>query len=562
MKYVIVGGVAGGATTAARLRRLDENADIVIFEKGAHISYANCGLPYYIGDTIKERKQLFLQTPDSFGARFNVDVRVNTEVLSIDRSKKCVHVRNGRTQKEYDELYDKLVLAPGAVPVRPALEGVDLPRIYTLRSVSDTDHIKEIVASLVAQTVGAQPSAVVVGAGFVGLEMVENLCRVGFSVSLVEMADYIMPMADYPVAAPVQSHLRAKGVKLYLRNSVTAFAEQSGKTEVRLRNGETLAADLVLLSVGVKPLTDLARQAGLELGERGGIKVNGFMQTSDPNIYAVGDAVEFPHPLTGHSMLCYLAGPANKQARICADNLVLGNVKQYKGSVGTAIAKVFDMTVGMTGLSENFLIQSGMPYQTAVIHAASHASYYPDAHQMVLKINFNPTTGQLLGGQAAGFEGVDKRVDMMASVISARGTVYDLIDIEHAYAPPFSSAKDPVTVAGYVAENILTGKMLPMKWSDLKQRIDEGEDDLFVIDVRSALECKQGTIPGAVNYPLDELREFLDEIPTDKTIVTYCAIGLRSYLAARILAQSGFEKVYTLSGGYKTYSQCVAELNK
>lgn len=562
MKYVIVGGVAGGATTAARLRRLDEDADIVIFEKGAHISYANCGLPYYIGDTIKERKQLFLQTPDSFGARFNVDVRVNTEVLSIDRSKKCVHVRNGRTQKEYDELYDKLVLAPGAVPVRPALEGVDLPRIYTLRSVSDTDHIKEIVASLAAQTVGAQPSAVVVGAGFVGLEMVENLCRVGFSVSLVEMADYIMPMADYPVAAPVQSHLRAKGVKLYLRNSVTAFAEQSGKTEVRLRNGETLAADLVLLSVGVKPLTDLPRQAGLELGERGGIKVNGFMQTSDPNIYAVGDAVEFPHPLTGHSMLCYLAGPANKQARICADNLVLGNVKQYKGSVGTAIAKVFDMTVGMTGLSENFLVQSGMPYQTAVIHAASHASYYPDAHQMVLKINFNPTTGQLLGGQAAGFEGVDKRVDMMASVISARGTVYDLIDIEHAYAPPFSSAKDPVTVAGYVAENILTGKMLPMKWSDLKQRIDEGEDDLFVIDVRSALECKQGTIPGAVNYPLDELREFLDEIPTDKTIVTYCAIGLRSYLAARILVQSGFEKVYTLSGGYKTYSQCVAELNK
>ena len=454
------------------------------------------------------------------------------------------------------------MLAPGAVPVRPALDGIDLPHIYTLRSVSDTDHIKEMVASLAAQTVGAQPTAVVVGAGFVGLEMVENLCRVGFHVSLVEMADYIMPMADYPVAAPVQSHLRAKGVTLYLRNSVTAFVEQSGKTEVRLRNGETLAADLVLLSVGVKPLTDLARQAGLELGERGGIKVNGYMQTSDPNIYAVGDAVEFPHPLTGRSTLCYLAGPANKQARICADNLALGNVKQYKGSVGTAIAKVFDMSIGVTGLSENYLKQNGISYQTAVIHAASHASYYPDAHQMVLKINFNPTTGQLLGGQAAGFEGVDKRVDMMASVISAQGTVYDLIDIEHAYAPPFSSAKDPATVAGYVAENILTGKMFPMSWSDLKQRIDDGDDDLFVIDVRSALECKQGMIPGAVNYPLDELREFLDEIPTDKTIVTYCAIGLRSYLAARILVQSGFEKVYTLSGGYRTYSQCVAELNK
>ena len=562
MKYVIVGGVAGGATTAARLRRLDEDAEIIIFEKGAHISYANCGLPYYIGDTIKERKQLFLQTPDSFGARFNVDVRVNTEVLSIDRQNMRVHVRNGRTQKEYDESYDKLVLAPGAVPVRPAFDGIDLPHIYTLRSVSDTDHIKEMVASLAAQTVGAQPTAVVVGAGFVGLEMVENLCRVGFHVSLVEMADYIMPMADYPVAAPVQSHLRAKGVTLYLRNSVTAFVEQNGKTEVHLRSGETLMADIVLLSVGVKPLTDLPRQAGLELGERGGIKVNGYMQTSDPNIYAVGDAVEFPHPLTGRSTLCYLAGPANKQARICADNLALGNVKQYKGSVGTAIAKVFDMTIGVTGLSENYLKQNGISYQTAVIHAASHASYYPDAHQMVLKINFNPTTGQLLGGQAAGFEGVDKRVDMMASVISARGTVYDLIDIEHAYAPPFSSAKDPVTVAGYVAENILTGKMFPMSWSDLKQRIDDGDDDLFVIDVRSALECKQGMIPGAVNYPLDELREFLDEIPTDKTIVTYCAIGLRSYLAARILVQSGFEKVYTLSGGYRTYSQCVAELNK
>ena len=562
MKYVIVGGVAGGATTAARLRRLDEDAEIIIFEKGAHISYANCGLPYYIGDTIKERKQLFLQTPDSFGARFNVDVRVNTEVLSIDRQNMRVHVRNGRTQKEYDESYDKLVLAPGAVPVRPALDGIDLPHIYTLRSVSDTDHIKEMVASLAAQTVGAQPTAVVVGAGFVGLEMVENLCRVGFHVSLVEMADYIMPMADYPVVAPVQSHLRAKGVTLYLRNSVTAFAEQNGKTEVHLRSGETLTADIVLLSVGVKPLTDLPRQAGLELGERGGIKVNGYMQTSDPNIYAVGDAVEFPHPLTGRSTLCYLAGPANKQARICADNLVLGNVKQYKGSVGTAIAKVFDMTIGVTGLSENYLKQNEISYQTAVIHAASHASYYPDAHQMVLKINFNPTTGQLLGGQAAGFEGVDKRVDMMASVISAQGTIYDLIDIEHAYAPPFSSAKDPATVAGYVAENILTGKMLPMRWSDLKQRIDDGDDDLFVIDVRSALECKQGMIPGAVNYPLDELREFLDEIPTDKTIVTYCAIGLRSYLAARILVQSGFEKVYTLSGGYRTYSQCVAELNK
>ena len=561
MKYVIVGGVAGGATTAARLRRLDEDADIVIFEKGAHISYANCGLPYYIGDTIKERKQLFLQTPESFGARFNVDVRVNTEVVAIDRPNKRVHVRNSRTQKEYDESYDKLVLAPGAVPVRPALEGIDLPHIYTLRSVSDTDHIKEMVASLAAQTVSAQPTAVVVGAGFVGLEMVENLCRVGFQVSLVEMADYIMPMADYPVAAPVQSHLRAKGVALYLRNSVTAFAEKDGKTVVRLRNGETLTADIVLLSVGVKPLTDLAQQAGLELGDRGGMKVNAYMQTCDPDIYAVGDAVEFSHPLTGRSTLCYLAGPANKQARICADNLVFGNVKQYKGSVGTAIAKVFDMTIGLTGLSERYLQQNGMPYQTSVIHAASHASYYPDAHQMVLKINFNPTTGQLLGGQAAGFEGVDKRMDMMASVISAKGTVYDLIDIEHAYAPPFSSAKDPVTVAGYVAENILTGKMLPMSWSELKQHVDN-KDDMFVIDVRSALECKQGMIPGAVNYPLDELREFLDEIPTDKTIVTYCAIGLRSYLASRILVQSGFEKVYTLSGGYKTYSQCVTELNK
>ena len=562
MTYVIVGGVAGGATTAARLRRLDEDADIVIFEKGGHISYANCGLPYYIGDTIKERKQLFLQTPESFGARFNVDVRVNTEVLSIDRQGKHVHVRNGRTQKEYDEPYDKLVLAPGAVPVRPALDGVNLPHIYTLRSVSDTDHIKEIVASLAAQTVAEQPTAVVVGAGFVGLEMVENLCRVGFRVSLVEMADYVMPMADYPVAAPVQSHLRAKGVKLYLCNSVTSFAEKDGKTMVHLRNGEILTADIVLLSVGVKPLTNLPRQAGLELGERGGIKVNAYMQTSDPDIYAVGDAVEFPHPLTGQSALCYLAGPANKQARICADNLVLGNVKQYQGAVGTAIAKVFDMTIGVTGLSEHYLQQNHIPYITSIIHAASHASYYPDAHQMVVKINFDQTTGQLLGGQAAGFEGVDKRVDMMASVISAKGTVYDLIDIEHAYAPPFSSAKDPVTVAGYVAENILTGKMMPMSWSELKQRIDEDNEDLFVIDVRSALECKQGMIPGAVNYPLDELREFLDEIPTDKTIVTYCAIGLRSYLASRILMQSGFEKVYTLSGGYKTYSQCVAELNK
>lgn len=561
MKYVIVGGVAGGATTAARLRRMDEEAEIVIFEKGAHISYANCGLPYYIGDTIKERKALFLQTPTSFGARFDVDVRVNTEVIAIDKEKRTVHVHNSLNQKEYDESYDKLVLAPGALPIRPNIEGIDLPNVYTLRSVSDTDHIKEIVTTLAATIATAKPTAVVVGAGFVGLEMVENLCNVGFEVALVEKADYVMPMADFSIAAAIQKHLREKGVKLYLANGVDSMSAKGEQTIVHLQKGEALTADLILLSVGVKPNITLAQQAGLEIGDCGGIKVNAYMQTSDANIYAVGDAIEFPHPLTGKSALCYLAGPANKQARLCADNLVFGNIKQYQGSIGTAIAKVFDMTIGITGLSEQMLAKNNIFYQTSIIHAASHASYYPGGQQMTIKINFDPETGKLFGGQAVGFDGVDKRVDMMASVISAQGTVFDLIDIEHAYAPPYSSAKDPVTVSGYVAENIITHKVLPMQWDELKQRLDQGEE-LCLVDVRSALECKQGMIEGAINYPLDELREFIDELPADKPIVIYCAIGLRGYLAARILMQNGFTQVYSLMGGYKTYALCTKEYKK
>lgn len=561
MKYVIVGGVAGGATTAARLRRMDEEAEIVLFEKGAHISYANCGLPYYIGDTIKERKSLFLQTPTSFGARFDVDVRVNSEVTAIDKTHRTVHVHNSNTQKDYNEPYDKLVLAPGALPVRPKIKGIDLPNVYTLRNVSDTDHIKEMVTTLAATVATSKPSAVVVGAGFVGLEMVENLCQVGFDVALVEKADYVMPMADFSIAAVVQKHLREKGVRLYLANGVDSMSAKGEQTIVHLQKGEALTADLVLLSVGVKPNIALAQQSGLKIGDAGGIKVNAYMQTSDANIYAVGDAIEFPHPLTGKSALCYLAGPANKQARICADNLVFGNIKQYQGSIGTAIAKVFDLTIGVTGLSEQMLIQNKIPYQTSIIHAASHASYYPGGQQMAIKINFDPETGKLYGGQAVGIDNVDKRIDLIASVISSQGTVFDLIDIEHAYAPPYSSPKDPITVTGYVAENIITHKVVPMQWDELKRRLDQSED-LCLIDVRSALECKQGMIESAINYPLDELREFIDDLPTDKPIVIYCAIGLRGYLAARILMQNGFSHVYSLMGGYKTYSLCANEISK
>lgn len=551
MKYVIVGGVAGGATTAARLRRLDEQCEIVVFEKGDYISYANCGLPYYIGGTIAEKNSLLLQTPVSFGNRYDVDVRVKSEVIAIDSTNKTIKVRNKFNGKEYSENYDKLVLSPGAVPIVPNLPGIQTDRIFTIRNVADTENVKQRAVLSFSKL----KEVVVVGAGFIGLEMVENLHQLGYHITIVEKAPQVMTTVDAPIAAVIQHQLKEKNIKLMLNTEVQSFEESDDAVCVNLSNGEQLKADFVILSIGVKPNTELAQAAGLKIGPAGGIWVNEFLQTSNPDIYAVGDAIEFANPISGIPYCCYLAGPANRQARICADNLVLGNKTAYKGSVATAVAKVFSWTVGSTGLSENYLRKHNIPFLTSVTHPFSHATYYPDSKQMTLKINFSPLNGRLLGAQVVGEEGVDKRLDLMASVVSNGGTVFDLTDIEHAYAPPFSSAKDPVAYAGYVAENILAHRFFPMQWHELQAILDtpNWQNEYFLLDVRSAMEVKNGAIEGAVNYPVDELREMLDEIPSDKTIIIYCAVGLRGYIASRILLQSGFEKVYNLSGGYKTY---------
>lgn len=552
MKYIIVGGVAGGAPVAARLRRLDEDASIVVFEKGQHISYANCGLPYYIGGTIAERNSLFLQTPTTFGNRFDADVRVNTEVLAIDRENKKVKCINHTNGKEYEEKYDKLVLSPGTFAVRPPIPGIDAPNIFVLRDIPDTDAIKTFV-----DNAAAGKRVTVVGAGFIGLEMTENLHRCGCEVTLIEKAPQILPPVDWEIAAEVQKHVKEKGVQLFVNDSVTEFIHQDGTTTVHLQSGNKIEADFVLVSVGVKPLVKLAKEAGLSIGELGGISVNEYMQTTDDDIYAVGDAVETVHPQTGKKQLCFLAGPTNRQARICANNLVLGNQQKYTGAIGTAIAKVFDMTVGRTGLSEMQLQKLGLPYLVSITHTGSHATYYPGSTPVSIKIQFTPGDGRLLGAEVAGIDGVDKRLDILADTIAHKGTIYDLTSFDHAYAPPFSAPKDPVLMAGYVAENILTEKVKMIQWHELKTLLENRDKEEFLlVDVRSLLENRAGSIEGAENYPLDELREYAEDMEPDQKIIIFCAIGLRGYIASRILTQMGFEKVYNLAGGIKTYNAC------
>ena len=540
-KYIIIGGVAGGATTAARIRRINEDVEIVLFEKGDYISYANCGLPYYIGGVISERENLFLQTPESFGLRFNIDVRVHSEVISIDRNNKEVIVRS-QSGEEYKEKYDKLLLSPGAAPVRPAFPGIDLDGIFTLRNVNDTDAIKNYMDT------HSVKKAVVVGAGFIGLEMAENLQHAGAEVSIIEMLNQVMPPIDYSMASLVHQHLQDKGVNLYLEHAVSAFTKKGNSIEVVFKNGKCIMADLVILSIGVRPETTLAKQAGLKIGERGGIAVNDYLQTSDENIYAVGDAIEYKHPITGKPWLNYLAGPANRQARICADNMLLGNKIKYEGAIGTAIAKVFDLTVASTGMAAKQLKKEEIPYISSVTHSGSHAGYYPNALQMSIKITFSPENGKLYGAQIVGYDGVDKRLDQIALLIKQQGTVYDLMQLEHAYAPPFSSAKDPIAIAGYVAENILLKRMNIITWRQLQQA-----QDGIILDVRTPDEFSLGAIPGAVNIPIDGIRDHLNEIPQDKNIYIYCAVGLRGYLASRVLMQHGFNNVFNLSGGYKLY---------
>lgn len=549
MKILIIGGVAGGASTAARLRRLDESAEIILFEKGPHISYANCGLPYYIGGIIEKREKLFLQTPDSFGTRFKLDVRVLSEVTSVDPAAKTVTVTNHKTGTTYTETYDKLVLSPGAEPVRPPLPGIDDKAIFTLRNVQDTDKIKDFATTKNVKT------AVVVGAGFIGLEMAENLHHLGIQVSIVEMLDQVMAPIDFPLAAIVHRHLREKGVGLYLSEAVTHFERKEDLFTVNLKSGKVLPADLVILSIGVRPDNKLAKAAGLKIGETNGIWVNEFLQTSNPDIYAVGDAIEFHNDILNKPVITYLAGPANKQARICANNIINGNHDVYKGSVNTAIAKVFDLTAAVAGSNAVMLQRNNVPFQTSITHSGSHASYYPGAVQMSMKINFSPDTGRLLGAQVVGADGVDKRIDLLAMVITNKGTIYDLMEIEHAYAPPFSSAKDPVNMAGFVADNILSGKMNTIQWNDLAAL---EPDSVFLVDVRLPSEHKAGKIPGSVNIPVDKLRNRISEVPKDKKIVIYCQIGLRGYLAHRILRQSGFDNVVNLSGGFKTWDVATA----
>jgi len=552
MNYLIIGGVAGGATVAARLRRMDEKANIILFERGKYVSYANCGLPYYIGDTINNREKLFVQTAKGFTDRFRIDIRTEQEVTAIRPDKKEVEIKNLSTGETYTETYDKLVLSPGAEPLRPGIEGIGSKKIFTLRNVPDTDTIKNYVNT-------ENPKrAIVVGGGFIGLEMAENLHDLGIQVDVVEMANQVMAPLDFSMAAIVHRQLTDKGVGLHLEDGVSRFEEKDGGVTVHLRSGKQIATDMVLLSIGVRPETKLAKNAGLAIGERGGITVNDYMQTSDANIYALGDAVEVRHLVTGQPALIPLAGPANKQGRIVADNIVFGNKEKYPGSIGTSIAKVFDLTVAAAGANAKLLQRNNIPYISSYTHGASHAGYYPGAVPLSIKILFAPENGKLLGAQIVGFNGVDKRIEMLAQVIQRGGTVHDLAELEHAYAPPYSSAKDPVNMAGFVAENILNKKSRIIQWRELA----ELPADTIRIDVRTHDEYKLGTIPGFINIPVDELREHLDELPKEKPIVVTCAVGLRGYLAYRILVQNGFKHVRNLSGGYKTWSVATAPIKE
>ncbi|MBN1501557.1 MAG: CoA-disulfide reductase [Spirochaetes bacterium] len=543
-KILIVGGVAGGATTAARLRRLDENAEIILFERGKYVSFANCGLPYYIGGVIADRENLFVMTPEGIQSRLNITVRVENEVIKINRSDKSIEVKDLKSGKTYTEKYDKLVLSPGAEPLRPPIKGIESNKIFTLRNVPDTDLIKSYVTDRKVS------KAVIVGAGFIGLEMAENLHHLGINVTIVEMLDQVMAPLDYEMAAEVHQHLKTKNVEFYLKDGVKAFEDMGETISVLLNSGRSINADMVILSIGVRPESQLAKDAGLDVTDRGAIIVDDYMNTNDKDIYALGDAIAFNHPIIGIKINTLLAGPANRQGRIVADNIIKGNVRKYKGSINTAIAKVFDITVASTGVAEKILRKENIPYLSNIIHVGNHAGYYPGAIPMTLKLIFSPSDGRVFGAQAIGYDGVDKRIDVIAALIGKGGTVYDLQDVEHAYAPPYSSAKDPVNIAGYAAENIINGMVKTISWDKLLQ-IDK--NDFLLLDVRTPEEVMLGAIEGSVNIELDTLRKRINEVPKNKKIIVYCAVGLRGYLGSRILMQNGYDEVYNLSGGYKTY---------
>jgi NADPH-dependent 2,4-dienoyl-CoA reductase/sulfur reductase-like enzyme/rhodanese-related sulfurtransferase len=542
MKLLIVGGVAGGASAAARARRLSEEADIILFERGPAVSFANCGLPYYVGGEIVERDKLLVVTPERLRTRFQLGVRTCTSVEAIDQAAKSVRVRDLSTGREYEESYDKLILAPGAAPLRPPIPGIDLPGIFTLRNLQDVDRIKQKVDQGVTQ-------AVVVGAGFIGLELVENFVRRGVTATVVELQDQVLPPFDKEMTTPLAEQLAAKGVALLLGQSAEAFEKTPDGLLVQLKSGQRLPSQLVILGVGVRPENTLAVDAGLEVGPRGGIRVNEHLQTSDPDIYAIGDAVEVKDFVTGLPTQVPLAGPANRQGRIAADH-IFGRDARYRGTQGTAIVRVFDLTAAMTGASEKTLRRAKRAYRKVYVHPTHHAGYYPGAEGMTLKLVLDPTTGKLLGAQAVGGQGVDKRIDVLAVAIQAGMTVFDLEEMELAYAPQYGSAKDPVNMAGFVAAGLLRGEHPQVDVEAAMTGLANGQ--LILVDVRTPQEYANGHIPGAVNVPVDELRSRLGELPRDREVAVYCQVGQRGYLATRILVQAGF-KVANIGGGYKTY---------
>lgn len=542
MKLVIVGGVAGGASAAARARRLSEDAQIVLFERGPDVSFANCGLPYYLGGQIAERAKLLVVTPQRLRERFALDVRTRSSVESIDRAAKTVHVREIETGREYDEPYDKLILAPGAAPLRPPIPGLELPGVYTLRNLDDTDRIYAALGAGVRQ-------AVVVGAGFIGLELVENLVHRGVATTLVELQDQVLPPLDKELTTPLAQALANHGVTLLLGDSAEAFEQSSDGLVVRLKSGRRLEAQLVVLGIGVRPENKLAVEAGLEVGPRGGIRVSDRLETSDPNIFAVGDAIEVRDFVLDGPTQVPLAGPANRQGRIAADN-VFGRDSRYRGTQGTAIVGLFGRTAAMTGASEKALRRAGRPFRMVYVHPGHHAGYYPGAEGMTLKLLFAADDGRILGAQAVGGAGVDKRIDVLAVAIQAGLTVYDLEEMELAYAPQFGSAKDPVNMAGFVAAGLLRGDHPQI---DLAEFLAMPPSDRpLLLDVRTPAEFAAGSVPGAINVPVDELRARLTELPTERPVVAYCQVGQRGYLATRILLQAGRD-VRNLSGGYRTY---------
>ncbi|VFQ44770.1 FAD-dependent oxidoreductase [Desulfoluna butyratoxydans] len=544
-RIVIVGGVAGGATAAARARRLEEDAEIIIFERGEYISFANCGLPYYIGGVITERDALLVTTEESFSSRYNVDIRSMTEVTDIDREKKEVTVRDVRTGKTSVEGYDRLILSPGAEPFRPAIKGIDLPGVFTLRNIPDTDRIKRYVDAKAPKT------ALVAGAGFIGLEMAENLVERGVETTVVELTDQIMPPLDVEMAAAVETHVKSKGTTVFTSTSVQGIEATDGAYDVVLQNGkgsETRRYDLVLLATGVRPETSLAKAADLAMSDKGGVRVDASMMTSDPAILATGDAVTTLDYVSGAEVVIPLAGPANRQGRIAADN-ASGRRSVYKGTLGTSIAKIFDMNAASTGMSEKRLKADNIPYKASWTHSGSHAGYYPGAEMMAIKLLFAPNDGKVLGAQIVGGKGVDKRIDVIATAIKAGMTVFDLQELELAYAPPFSSAKDPVNIAGYVAGNILMGDVEMIDYTETLAA--DPEKDL-ILDVRTDEEIEEnGTLDHVLHIPVDQIRNRCDEIDKSKRVLVLCAIGLRGYLGYRILKHRGYD-VKAVAGGYAT----------